>query len=516
MDNKKEKLSFIQRQFQRFINKKKEITETASQKIKQFTHDNSSGLRKLFAGAVMLSSFGLGAQAKPDNPLPHKDDDIKRKLEFKQDTPIKTDIFDSTFVADIATLNATDIMNGIKTEGIYNGHHLNLKTARPETIVHLFEASGKQTILDGKNIENSRYIGDFQFNLSNTIYELAKYCRADFPELAKAAGVDVNSGRILKKNARSQEFCDVWCKLCNGSQSKKFAKMRFEFMFKTHFKPTFDKLHQEHADFPHITIDNYANSENFLFSVMVMGTATQSPGSAFKIISKQIKEAKEDAKKKGEAVVTPLEIFNRVANRKIKLWGFAKRYNAEKKIAADMSAYFAANAKLYALQHAKPEQETKTVIASTATAQETYRASQTRENPKVSKNESTLQRGKISIGKKRKKNNVVIASRGNNALIEDKLRRFAGAPVSHDVVAVPVQKELPPTETPMIEKSEEIMPKMTTNAASNNKKEKLKKLIETKKKEVRLKIATTKKKKSIKFNTSSLYAIKSRTGASHS
>ena len=513
--DKKEKLSFIQRQFQRFMNKKKEIAETVSQKIKQFTHDNAGSLRRVFAGAVLVSSFGLGAQAKPDNPMDNEDSDIKRKLEFKQDIPIKTNILDSTYVADIATLNAADIMKGVKTEGTYNGHYLNLKNARPETIIHIFEAGGSETVLDRSNIQNARYIGDFQFNLDNTIYELAKYCRADFPELAQAAGVDVNSGKIIKKNARTQEFYNVWCKLCNGKQSEKFSRMRFEFMFKTHFKPVFDKLHQAHSDFPHITVENYAKPENFLFSTMVMGTATQSPGSAFKIINKQIKVAKEEAQKKGGVAVTPLDIFNRVANRKIKLWGYAKRYNAEKKIAADITAYFAADAKLYALQHSQPKQEikqeTQTVVAETpATSKETYTAPVVKENKKERKS------FKISVGRKRQKSKTVIASRSSNVAIEDKLRRFAGSPVSRDVVAVPVQKEIPPTETPMVEKSEEAMPKMTASASANNKKAKIKKLIETKKKEVHLKIAANNKRTSIKLNSSAIYGAKSQKSSSHS
>lgn len=515
--DKQEKLSFIQRQFQRFMQKKKEMTETVSQKIKQFTRDNAGGLRRVFAGALLVSSFGLGAQAKPDNPRDNEDSDVKRKLEFKQDAPIKTNILDSTYIADIGTLSAADIMKGVKTEGTYNGHYLNLKTARPETVIHLFEAGGKETILDRADIRNARYIGDFQFNLSNTVYELVKYCRADFPELAQAAGVDVNSGRIIKKNARTPEFYDVWCKLCNGKQSKKFSQMRFEFMFKTHFKPTFDKLHQEHSDFPQITIENYAKPENFLFSVMVMGTATQSPGSAFKIINKQIKSAKEDAGKKNGAV-TPLDIFNRVANRKIKLWGYAKRYNAEKKIAADICAYFAADAKLYALQHSqskpKVKQETKTVVAETVAAPQ----KETSATPVIQENKKEYQHFRFSVGRKRKKSKTVIVSRGNDVIIDDKLRRFAGSAVSQDVVAVPVQKEIPPTETPMIEKSEETMLKMTTNVASDNKKAKIKKLIENKKKEVRLKIAASKNKtkKSVRLNASSLYVAKSQGRTSHS
>lgn len=519
--DKKEKLSFIQRQFQRFMNKKKEIVENVSQKIKQFAYDNSGSMRRVFAGAVLVSSFGLGAQAKPDTPLDNEDNNLKRKLEFKQDAPIKTNILDSTYVADITTLNASDIMSGIKTEGNYNGHHLDFKTARPETIVHLFEASGSQTVLDRPNIENARYIGDFQFNLNNTIYELVKYCRADFPELAQATGVDVSSGRILKKNARSQEFYDVWCKLCNGKQSEKFSKMRFEFMFKTHFKPTFDKLHQEHPDFPHITFDNYAKPENFLFSTMVMGTATQSPGSAFKIINKQIKEAKEDAKRKGVSVVTPLDIFNRVANRKIKLWGYAKRYNAEKKIAADITKYHTANAKLYALQHSQSPQKTKVnesvakqkqemVVVASDTPREIHSL------PEIKTNKAETQSLKISIGKRRKRKNITVVSRDSNVALEDKIRRFAGASVSRDVVAVPLQKEVPPTETPMVEKNDEAMPKITVTAVSDNKRTKIKKIIEAKKKEVRLKIASNKKRKSIKLNTSPLYAIKSKNRNTHS
>ena len=281
--DKKEKISFIKKQFLRFMRKKQEIVDSSTRAIKKFAYDNSHGLRRIFAGAMLVSSLGLGGQAKADTPEPHADSDIKRRHEMK-DTYIKTNIVDSTYVADMAEFSKANV----KTEGVYNGHHLNFKTARPENVVHIFEAGGNQTILDKKNIKDANYIGDFQFNLNNTIYELAKYCRKDFPQLAQAAGVDVKTGRILAKNARTQEFYETWCNLCKGENSEQFSRLRFNFMFKTHYKPVFDKLHEAHPDFPLITPENYAKPENFLFSTMVMGTATQSPGSAFKIINKQI------------------------------------------------------------------------------------------------------------------------------------------------------------------------------------------------------------------------------------
>ena len=512
--DKKEKLGFIKRQFLRFMNKKNEIANNVAHEIKQFTYDNSQKLKHLFAGAVLLSSFSLSAQANSGNIADNDDVDVKRKISLTaNNVKINTNILDSAYIANMADFSAAEIMKSVKTEETYNGHKLNLKTVRPETIVHLFEASGSQTIMDKKNIQDARYIGDFQFNLNNTIYELAKYCRKDFPQLAEAAGVDTKTGRIIKRNARTQQFYNTWCQLCNGKDSEKFSRMRFEFMFETHFKPTFTQLHNEHQDFPLITLDNYAEPENFLFSALVMGTATQSPKNAFKIINKQINIAKEEAKKTGKNI-TPLDIYKRVSNRKIQLWGFAKRYNAEKQIAADLTAYFEANAKVHALQN-KPNQSQPEVMLANNTS-----AISLQQEP-----EQTISVTPAAVEyldnthkqNKPKKKNIIVAVNISPA-IEDKIRRFANMSGNQSVTANTMQKDVPPTETPMIESSTETAVTMNDSISnqSNNKKIKIRKLIELKKMQVRTKVDAKKKSDKIISQKAPVYAYRKSNGMGNS
>ncbi len=515
--DKKEKLGFIKRQFLRFMSKKNEIANNVAHEIKQFTHDNSRKLRHLFAGAVLLSSFSLGAQAKSENLANNEDVDVKRKINLNMNNiKINTNILDSAYIANMADFSAAEIMKDVKTEDIYNGHKLNLKTARPETIVHLFEASGSQTIMDKKNIENARYIGDFQFNLNNTIYELAKYCRKDFPQLAEAAGVDAKTGRIIKRNARTQQFYDTWCQLCNGKDSEKFSRMRFEFMFETHFKPTFTQLHKEHPDFPLITPQNYAEPENFLFSALVMGTATQSPKNAFKIINKQINIAKEEAKKTGKQI-TPLDIYKRVSNRKIQLWGFAKRYNAEKKIAADLTAYFEANAKVYALQN-KHNQSQQEVMLTNNTSDVLLKPEVERTVPvapaAVEYLDNTHKQDPIN---KPKKKNVIVAVNISPAM-EDKIRRFANMSGIQSVTGNTMQKDVPPIETPMVDNSAEASIAITDSMYTkpNNKKMKIRKIIELKKMQVRNKVEAKKKSGKIISQTVPFYTSRKSNGIENS
>lgn len=108
-------------------------------------------------------------------------------------------------------------------------------------MVHAFESGNNPTILNygATSIKNAKYLGDYQFNLNNTIYELVKYCRKDFPELAKAAGVDPETGKIIARNARTDRFYQTYCDLCEGEQAEKFARLKFGFMFETHYKPVF-------------------------------------------------------------------------------------------------------------------------------------------------------------------------------------------------------------------------------------------------------------------------------------
>jgi len=109
--NKKEKLGFIKRQFLRFMNKKNEIANNVVHEIKQFTYDNSQKLKHLFAGAVLLSSFSLSAQANSGNIADNDDVDVKRKISLTaNNVKINTNILDSAYIANMADFSAAEIM----------------------------------------------------------------------------------------------------------------------------------------------------------------------------------------------------------------------------------------------------------------------------------------------------------------------------------------------------------------------------------------------------------------------
>ncbi len=355
--DKKEKLSFLKRQFrylkirqqQKLLEKKLEEKQAAlKNKIKVFTLSKTGALRKAVIGMALLSGLSLGAKSA-NSADGNTKSDAKNNISYVQKRlPHEIKISGNMYFSGSKDYMPLAQLENVKSGGYYNGVYIDFSKAKPEDVVHTFESGNNPTILNygATSIKNAQYLGDYQFNLNNTIYELVKYCRKDFPELAKAAGVDPESGKIVAKKARTDRFYQVYCDLCEGEQSAKFARLKFGFMFETHYKPVFEKLHKTFPDFPEITPDNYDAPENFLLSAQVMSTSTQSPGKAFNIIKQQIMNAKLEALKKNQTSISPLDVYKRVSDYKAKNWGHKTRYQKENGLAQDISTYFNAQVEI--------------------------------------------------------------------------------------------------------------------------------------------------------------------------
>ena len=102
--------------------------------------------------------------------------------------------------------------------------------------------------------------------------------------------------------------------------------------------------------------------------------------------------------------------------------------------------------------------------------------------------------------------------------IEDKIRRFANMSGNQSVTANTMQKDVPPTETPMIESSTETAVTMNDSISnqSNNKKIKIRKLIELKKMQVRTKVDAKKKSDKIISQKAPVYAYRKSNGMGNS
>ena len=356
--DKKEKLSFLMQQFKNLKTRhQKKLQDKNSQnntdlatKIKVFTLNHTGALRKAFVGMALLSGFSLNLKAEANSSHLNKSENVNSAAYVQKRLLSDIKISGNTFFSGSKDYMPLAQLESIKNGGYYNGVYIDFDKVRPEDVVHTFESGNNPTILNygATSIKNAKYLGDYQFNLNNTIYELVKYCRKDFPELAQAAGVDPESGKILARKAKTDHFYQVYCDLCEGEQAEKFSRLKFGFMFETHYKPVFEKLHQTFPDFPEITPENYADPENFLLSAQVMSTSTQSPGKAFSIIKQQIQAAKAEAFKKNKTNISPLDVYKRVSDYKAKHWGYKTRYQKENGLAQDIDSYFNAQVEILA------------------------------------------------------------------------------------------------------------------------------------------------------------------------
>ena len=346
----------LKMQHQQKIQQKKNEQQAVSlkDKVKTFTLNHAGTLRKAFAGIALLSSFSMGVKGESKEASHSNIDNTKNKIAYAQKhLAEQIKLSGNTYFSGNKDYIPLVQLENVKSGGYYNGVYIDFSKVRPEDVVHAFESGNNPTILNygATSIKNAKYLGDYQFNLNSTIYELVKYCRKDFPELAKAAGVDPETGKIISRNAKTDRFYQTYCDLCEGEQAEKFARLRFGFMFEAHYKPVFQKLHQTFPDFPEITPENYTYPENFLLAAQVMSTSTQSPGKAFSIIKRQIEAAKADALKNNQTSISPLDVYTRVSNFKSQNWGHKLRYQKENGLASDINDYFNAQAEILARQN---------------------------------------------------------------------------------------------------------------------------------------------------------------------
>lgn len=312
-------------------------------KIKSFNPSKSGGLRKLFIGVALVSGLSFGTRAETNaSKSNNAPDNVKNNISYAQKHFEKQiELKETKRTVDYISL--AELQN-VKKSGYYNGVFIEFDKIKPEVVPHIFESGNNPTILNygSTSIKDAKYLGDYQFDLNSTIYEFVKSCRKDFPELAKIAGVDPQSGKIEAKNARTEAFYKAYCDLCNGDRAEEFSQKRFAFMYKTHFKPVFEKLATEIPGFPKITPENYHTRENFLLAALVASTATQAPGAAFGIIKKAVENAKLTAAKQNKENVKAIDIYAAASDIKTKRWGHKGRYEGEKKLSADLAVFFAA------------------------------------------------------------------------------------------------------------------------------------------------------------------------------
>ena len=156
-----------------------------------FTLNHTGTLRKAFAGMALLSSFSMGARGETEETSLNSIDNTKNKIAYAQKhLAEQIKLSGNTYFSGTKDYIPLAQLENVKSGGYYNGVYIDFSKVRPEDVVHAFESGNNPTILNygATSIKNAKYLGDYQFNLNNTIYELVKYCRKDFPELAKAAG----------------------------------------------------------------------------------------------------------------------------------------------------------------------------------------------------------------------------------------------------------------------------------------------------------------------------------------
>ena len=189
--DKKGKLSFLKRQFrylkirqqQKLLEKKLEEKQAAlKNKIKVFTLSKTGALRKAVIGMALLSGLSLGAKSA-NSADGNTKANIKNNISYVQKRlPHEIKISGNTYFSGSKDYLPLAQLENVKSGGYYNGVYIDFSKAKPEDVVHTFESGNNPTILNygATSIKNAQYLGDYQFNLNNTIYELVKYCRKDF------------------------------------------------------------------------------------------------------------------------------------------------------------------------------------------------------------------------------------------------------------------------------------------------------------------------------------------------
>lgn len=148
--------------------------------------------------------------------------------------------------------------------GIYNGLRIdNLHKLMPEQISMVFMSSNKaNATVGGQSITTAKEFGP----MLNKMSELQDFFAANsdkYPEIQKV---------IAKNGINSTAFEKAWLK----EYSPELMHNVIKHVWAKKYQPTFDKLAE--AGFPKITVENYANPENFGYSAAVISTLGQTSG----------------------------------------------------------------------------------------------------------------------------------------------------------------------------------------------------------------------------------------------
>ena len=189
--------------------------------------------------------------------------------------------------------------------GIYNGLRIDsLHKLMPENVSMVFMSSNKaNATVGGQSITTAKEFGP----MLNKMSELQSFFAANsdkYPEIQDA---------IAKSGINSKAFEKAWLKAYSPEMMHSIVKH----VWPKKYQPTFDKLAE--AGFPKITMDNYANPENFGYSAAVISTLGQTSG-------KTTVDIMLKAKQEAGAKASLDQIVDASYEVKHQKWGLKTRY----------------------------------------------------------------------------------------------------------------------------------------------------------------------------------------------
>ncbi len=208
-------------------------------------------------------------------------------------------------------------MNQVKNySGIYNGLRIDsLHKLMPENVSMVFMSSNKvNATVGGQSITTAKEFGP----MLNKMSELQSFFAANsdkYPEIQKA---------IAENGINSKAFEKAWMK----AYSPELMHSVVKHLWPKKYQPTFDKLAE--AGFPKVTIDNYANPENFGYSAAVISTLGQTSG-------KTTVDIMLKAKEKAGAKADLDKIVDASYEVKHDKWGLKTRYFGKNESKGEMA-----------------------------------------------------------------------------------------------------------------------------------------------------------------------------------
>lgn len=164
--------------------------------------------------------------------------------------------------------NSSAVNNDTKIEtvsetaesGVYHGIRVNYADVKAEDVGHIWE-SGLNPMAKSK----SGYFGLYQYS----------------PQLFKQL-----KDYLIKKgftNLRNNAGNKAWKKYSTGKDKERFEAAQFEFMYDRYYKDKFDALTKE-CGAPVITVKNYNNRRNKVYSAAVISITGQNPSKTVEIM----------------------------------------------------------------------------------------------------------------------------------------------------------------------------------------------------------------------------------------